>query len=261
MDDGEGTANTVIATVEIPFGEQSFRAELRLPAGPTRPTRLLPLFRGLADAFVGMAQESVAASGKTISCTKGCAACCRTLVPVAEVEARRLRDLVDSMPDGRRQAVRERFQAARQRLAASGLLERLDQLDALWGDDLLALIADYFRLSIACPFLEDEACSIYEERPIACREHMVTSPAERCARLPEAEIERVGPRVEVSRALRCFNADRSAPKGWMALISALDWADAQEEERISGTGPELVKAFFALLLAQEAGKSASGDEP
>jgi Fe-S-cluster containining protein len=32
-----------------------------------------------------------------------------------------------------------------------------------------------------CPFLEDESCSIHPDRPLVCREYLVTSPAELCA--------------------------------------------------------------------------------
>ncbi|MEO8777051.1 MAG: YkgJ family cysteine cluster protein [Rhodanobacter sp.] len=28
---------------------------------------------------------------------------------------------------------------------------------------------DYLRQGVACPFLEQESCSIYDERPLACR--------------------------------------------------------------------------------------------
>ena len=32
-----------------------------------------------------------------------------------------------------------------------------------------------------CPFLEEESCSIHPDRPLVCREYLVTSPAELCA--------------------------------------------------------------------------------
>ena len=35
---------------------------------------------------------------------------------------------------------------------------------------------EYFQLGIPCPFLEEESCSIYHDRPITCREYLVTSP-------------------------------------------------------------------------------------
>ena len=48
---------------------------------------------------VGVAVEDAVAEGETISCKKGCGACCRQLVPISQVEARRIRDLVEAMPE------------------------------------------------------------------------------------------------------------------------------------------------------------------
>jgi len=39
----------------------------------------------------------------------------------------------------------------------------------------------YFALRVPCPFLEEESCSIHPDRPLVCREYLVTSPAELCA--------------------------------------------------------------------------------
>src|ERR1044072_10056443 len=38
----------------------------------------------------------------------------------------------------------------------------------------------YATLSLACPFLLDDACSIYAERPFVCRQYLVTSAPELC---------------------------------------------------------------------------------
>ena len=35
----------------------------------------------------------------------------------------------------------------------------------------------YAGLGLACPFLSDDLCATYEQRPIACREHMVIGSA------------------------------------------------------------------------------------
>ena len=40
---------------------------------------------------------------------------------------------------------------------------------------------EYWALKIACPFLENESCSIYKDRPIACREYLVVTDPKHCA--------------------------------------------------------------------------------
>ena len=163
-----------------------------MPAGPTRLRQLLPLVQSFADAVVEGAAKGAEEQGLKISCKKGCGACCRQAVPISEVEARRIRDVVNELPEPRRSQVRARFAEARRRLAEAGLLDDLLHPGdwALRGNASFSL--KYFYLGIPCPFLEEESCSIYADRPLTCREYLVTTPAENCARLgPESEIGRL----------------------------------------------------------------------
>src|SRR5205823_11597686 len=106
----------VTADVSLAIGERKLQAKFSVPAGPTRLIDLLPLAQNLANAIVSAAEEDATLQGETISCKKGCGACCRQLVPISQVEARRIRDLVEEMPEPRRTQVRARFAIARQRL-------------------------------------------------------------------------------------------------------------------------------------------------
>src|SRR5262249_44693347 len=124
-----------------------------------------------------------------ISCKAGCGACCRQLVPISEVEARNIGELVNSLPEPRRSQICARFAEARHRLEKAGLLEKLLHPENWPKDERQATGTWYFEQGIACPFLEKESCSIYADRPIACREYLVTSPAEHCAH-PSAETVR-----------------------------------------------------------------------
>lgn len=42
-----------------------------------------------------------------------------------------------------------------------------------------------------CPFLQDSACAIYDERPLVCREYLVTNPPAACTTLTPGEIHYV----------------------------------------------------------------------
>src|SRR5437868_13237380 len=116
---------TVTVSVQFKIGGEAVRAEIPVPAGPTHPLPLLPAFQALAEVVVDHAVQSVRAQGKSVSCKKGCGACCRQLVPISPVEARRLRDLVDELPEPRRSQIRARFAEARQRLGQAGILDGL----------------------------------------------------------------------------------------------------------------------------------------
>src|SRR6185436_5557572 len=73
------------------------------------------------------------------------------------------------------------FTAAVERLRAAGLYAVYMQRDPqMTRDAALAAVLRYGTLALACPFLVDDACGIYAERPFVCRQYLVTSPPELC---------------------------------------------------------------------------------
>jgi Fe-S-cluster containining protein len=208
------------------------------------------VFRSLAEAIIAQTVEGDVAQGLTISCRSGCGACCRQLVPISEAETRVLRDLVDALPEAHRTEVLARFADARKRLEESGLLEKLLHPETFSDDELRPMALEYFGLGIACPFLENESCSIYTERPISCREYLVTSPAENCARPTPETIRCVKLPAKVSTAITRIGED---PKRrfvrWVPLILALEWTSP--EELPPRSGPEWLREFFQRLTGRE----------
>lgn len=238
------------ATADLVVAGRHLRLALNVPDGPTRPIELLPLFRTLADVMVDAAAEDAKAKGFAISCRKGCGACCRQLVPVSAVEVESLRRLVDALPEPRRAAVIERFERARQRLADAGLLDTLRAPERIGASDADAIGYDYFLLRIPCPFLEEESCSIHAERPLACREYLVTTPAIHCAQPSDATVHRVPMPALVSRAIR--RMDEDAPRDyepWIPMILALEWP--RSDDPPTRTGTSMVAKAFAFLTGRE----------
>jgi hypothetical protein len=97
--------------------DQEVEMEMTLPQGPTRLGTLLPVFRRVSDSLVELSARRAEEQGRTVSCAKGCGACCRQIVPLAEVDARAVARLVDELPEPRQSEVRERFARAKERLA------------------------------------------------------------------------------------------------------------------------------------------------
>lgn len=239
---------SVTATVDLVLDEQPLRMQLTVPSGPTTPGRLLPLLRGLTDAVVDSAVEKNAAQGRPISCCEGCGACCRQLVPIAPAEAHRLCQVIDAMPEPRRNEVLNRFEGAHAKLAATGMLDRLRAPARMDEASRRQLGIDYFRHGVACPFLEQESCSIYAERPLACREYLVTSPAAHCAQPTPDSIDRLPIVARVSRALWKLEADQDKVElPWVPLITALEWAQVHQEAPPTTSGPAQIELLFRLL--------------
>jgi Fe-S-cluster containining protein len=208
--------------------------EARARIGPTRVRELLPLAREIAEGVVAIALAHSAAEGNSVSCRAGCAACCRQVVPIAPLEAVRLAEVVNALPKERRKAVKKRFENAARRMADAGLVERrappgraalvsakTDAKEA-WED----ASRRYFQAGIPCPFLEDESCSIYSERPMVCREYNVTTPASLCAEW-STEVRDIARPVRMSEVMTAAtNALLGREDLAIPLTLALEWASA-----------------------------------
>ncbi len=230
------------ATLDLRLGGAPMQLAVSLPRGAVPLEAVLPNFHRLADAVGDVGTAAVGRQGATISCRKGCGACCRQPVPVSVAEARALAALVDAMPEPRRSAVRARFAAARAALEAKGVLAKFA---AAADPDLDAAGGEYFRAGLACPFLEEESCSIHLDRPVACREYLVTSPAANCADPRREAITPVPLPAHVGRALRTLDRQHGAPgQGWMLLVLALDPPLAPGATRV---GPAWLEDGLALL--------------
>lgn len=221
--------------------------------GPAPVMALLPTARAISTQISAISVEHAAAQGKTPSCRAGCAACCRQLVPIAPMEAQALASAVATMPSKRRAEVRRRFAEAVARMEAAGLLDArapkgrsalvsaAEPGKAAWDD----VSARYFAARIDCPFLEDESCSVYAERPITCREYIVTTPAAWCDEL-STQVEAVERPARLSEALTDAEAkiNGAAPQA-IPLALALEWAEAHGARmRNVHDGEEM---FWALL--------------
>jgi Fe-S-cluster containining protein len=99
----------------------------------------------------------------TVSCKKGCHACCKQITIVAKAES----DLIAKSLVGSKIDLRD-------------LIKRLEESAVLMSqhDDMF----DYFCLDKRCAFLDDKnECIVYPVRPAACRYYYVTTSPEECS--------------------------------------------------------------------------------
>jgi Fe-S-cluster containining protein len=230
--------------LNTPAGQITTSVEV--PTGFVPVAALVPVARRLGEQALALEQARSTEKGRDLSCRKGCAACCRMMVPLSPPEAFALRDYVRSLPPDRQRRIGERFAQAKSVLLAHGLWRRLLEMGETTEppDDaaLEPINRDYYALRMACPFLEDELCSIYEERPAACRELLVTSPAEWCQDLVHNPVEQLPVPVRVGPALSLMWSDvTNSPARLIPLPTALDWAERHQNENVSTwQGPQLL---------------------
>ena len=218
----------------LPLVGQDRDLAIPAPDGPTPLGDLLPAARAISAQAMEIAVAHERAEGRKVQCEAGCAACCRQLVPISVVEARSLARAVDALPPARRAAIRARFAETVRRMERLGLLDAgappgrmalqspTGDPRAAWGE----VAARYFAARMPCPLLESERCSVYDERPIVCREYLVTSPPERCATLGGAHtVPRPIPGSEaLATAVREYTGEALS---MLPLPLSLEWSEAR----------------------------------
>jgi Fe-S-cluster containining protein len=241
----------VTGNVKINVRGQPLEMQMTVPAKPVKLSRMLPVLQSLTNSFVNLGEQAVAARGETVSCAKGCGACCRQPVPIAEVEAFQLAELVENLPEPRRAEVKQRFQEGAAHFHEIGWFERVENCPPDAAEKLESLVGEYFQQGVACPFLVDESCSIHQERPLACREYLVTSPPENCAK-PERNIKGVPLLFQPSTALAVMS-NVSKRRSFIAvpLILALEWAEKNPAPDAAKTGEQWMAEFFQLMTKSE----------
>jgi Fe-S-cluster containining protein len=200
-----------------------------IPTGFVPVTAIVPALRRIGECAMALEEQEAARSGALVSCREGCAACCRMLVPVSPPEAHALREMIERLPEDRKGAVLGRVEETRRRLADAGLLDTLTavaETDHQWSDEEMEpLNRAYYALRMPCPFLEDERCSIYADRPAACRELLVTSPAELCQDLVHNAVRALPVPLRIGTVLSLlWSQAAGGPLRFIPLPLAWDWA-------------------------------------
>ncbi|QDU25277.1 Flagellin N-methylase [Anatilimnocola aggregata] len=239
---------SVTADISMRIAGHQLKTKVTVPTARMGLKQLLPVVQQLSSSIVQIGEENVERQGLKISCQKGCGACCRQLVPIAPVETHGIRDLVEKMPEPRKTEILRRFAEAKEKMTAAGMWQKLTERANWPHDEVLQNGLDYFKLGVACPFLEDESCSIHLDRPMACREYLVTSPAANCANPTPEGVEWVPIPAKVWPVVARME-EAGAPQTyvpWTPLIQALDYA-ATHDEGPERPGPEWVSEVFSRL--------------
>ena len=244
---------SVDSTVQVQFslavGTGRLEATLDVPAGEVTLTGLLPVLQTLSSNIVESTIEIIGTEGYAVSCRLGCAACCRQMVPISIFEAAALADYIRALPAPQQMMLQERFRASLLALRDSGILARMDPASWMEGDHD-QLNVDYLAEKVPCPFLIDEACSIHAMRPMICREHLVTSPAEFCADPSHRSVVGVPMPIRLSKLLYRLGAQvEDNPRGWMPLVFLIAWMEGETRpgDVIAGPGPELLYEIVKRL--------------
>ncbi len=235
------------AHVTLNIAGNPMELTVTVPNKPVKQDVVLPLLRALDQKSEDIVMAKQHAKGERISCSKGCGVCCNQLVPLTIVEARYLTAFVERLPKKTRQKVLHRFEEAYHKIQAAGLMNALMNTQSI-EEDIIKFGLDYFHLGIPCPFLEDDSCSIYSERPLKCREYLVTNPPEYCANPSKETIRLLDLPVHTSKTLDRISRPWSKYQGqWVPLSLLIAWVKQHPEKPVLRHSTEWIDDVLRAL--------------
>ncbi|HSV27026.1 MAG TPA: YkgJ family cysteine cluster protein [Sedimentisphaerales bacterium] len=224
------TGRVVSCRLEVP---EPLDFHIRILHDRARISDLVPVARQISDTVSRLTQRQSRLSGNIIPCRKGCAACCRFLVPVSAAEAACIIEEILSLPPAPKEEVLSAFlKTAGSLLAAEPLADYSSPTISGW----------YRGMEMDCPLLKENICMMYESRPLACREHLAAGKVDGPCHKSEMTT------LEMPVSLTCALADvtaaieKSEPEALM-LPLALPWYE--------GSAARATKLWRADELADE----------
>lgn len=252
-DGSDGCGGGAIRLVADVFGE-GVELVISVKEERARLADIVPLARAVSSKITGKVGEIVQLSGATIPCGKGCSACCNYLVPLALPEVFRLREEVLQMPLVRQLLIEQGCLSAARRILDKEPPALFSELRSAGSADSAAELLStasrwYSDFELACPFLYRCMCTIYEERPMACREYSVTCCSRACGGGGEPHGVLIPVRMSEVLGRLASDLEETSVEG-LIMPLAMIWAD-ENPQRAERTWPARMMVERFVEIVQE----------
>jgi len=238
-------------SLEVDILGKPVHACINVTPGQARLSDIVPLARALSAKLAMATLERLREDGNSVPCCKGCLACCSYLVPVSVPEAFRLAEELSAMPSKEgRNLLQSSLEAASRILAQMPRDFDKDRLVPTGGGNGSNRLGTWYAgLRLRCPFLSDNLCVTYDQRPIACREHAVTGSARSCDVEGTDEPDVVKMPVSVLGCLGRLAAElEQSDVEAIMLPLALPWAEENaERSNRTWSAVTMVEKFIEML--------------
>ena len=221
--------------------------------GQARLADIVPLARTICTKITDVVVESIRSDGGRIPCRKGCATCCALyLVPLSVPEALRLNEEISAAPPHQRESMLKACLLAARRILSQNppesFIPQATEASKLGPVDLNLVSSWYTSLKLSCPFLYNRVCTIYEQRPLACREHFVKGSAGAC-RGERGTAEVVEIPVQIPNVLAQLAGELEGVSAEAVILPLTQVWCEQNAERAERTWPAamMVRRFVEIL--------------
>ena len=234
-----------IVELNIPMDGQSCCFAIEVADPELSLAGLVPLARELAEQITRIKTAQLNERQTTVPCRKGCAACCNYLVPLSVPEALVFAEELDRLPPQQSGPIKKAVLESSRKILES---TRRGCFDAD-GQSYDAISGWYNSLGLVCPFLTNNICSNYQNRPIACREHLVVGSSDNCSASADNRPRVVKLPVSILDCLAKLSAEleKTAVES-VAMPLALAWAN-QNRLRLQKKWPArlLIERFRDII--------------
>ncbi len=245
-----GGVETIEAAIDI--GNDTVCLKIGVEDKPTRLSDMVSLARAISDKLCSAILDHAARSGQTVQCHKGCSHCCSYLVPLSIPEVFRLWEELPAMGADFASGALSRFCICEAKIR-DAYVSGKRTIDNIF--EMPEISNWYAGLHLSCPFLSQGLCSVYERRPLACREHMVRSCPVLCKSSTMHYPEIVNMPVSILEVLGQLAAEFEQSEGVEAVILPLAFTGIEDGmERCRRTWPaiRLVKRFVEIVVKEAA---------
>ncbi len=254
-------AETISFELDI-LGE-TVRFSISVAQKKARLSDIAPLARTLSTKLALVVLDRLRRNGQVVPCRKACSACCNYLVPLSVPEAFRLREELLALPAEQGKAVLQSCLDTAKRILDKKPKEfDINELTEAESQIQISQLGKWYAgLKLACPFLSDSLCTLYENRPVACCEYIVTGSALLCEAEWTDESQIVQMPVSVLQCLGQLTADLEQSNIEAVILPlALPWTQ-ENIERAKRTWPAVTMAerFVKILQALNIEQSKTND--
>ncbi|MCP4378161.1 MAG: YkgJ family cysteine cluster protein [bacterium] len=221
--------------------------------GPADLGDLVPLARSLAMRIGPATVKQAVSEGANIPCKKGCAACCRYMVPLSAPEALVMGREIGSLSETSDATTRRALTNAANRILGGWSDSPFSKTDINDENgetgDIEAIGQWYASLETDCPFLSEGQCTIYDKRPLACREHVVSGIASHCEGYKPGYGNKLEMPATVLDALAQLAADLEQTEPQAIMMPLVPFWYTENRHRLLRTWPgrELATRFLDCL--------------
>jgi Fe-S-cluster containining protein len=221
-------------------------------AGNARLGDIIPAARVICDKITDVTIEQIRAQGQIIPCRKACAACCNYLVSLSVPEAFCFKqEIFHKKKYQLNRTLQPYFHAARRIVKyrpPDHLLESPSNSSVnFYGPKILA--AWYAGLNITCAFLRNSQCTIYEQRPFVCREHLVTGSEYGC-RGKSSKTQIIEMPVQMGNVLCLLSKELCDAGDAVMMPLALAWCDVNKHLCERTWPAEVITKLFIKIIKE-----------